>query len=236
MRKHTNMKKKKPDLRAQIVDLLINKAALKQDVADYSEKVFDSFKELVQIELSVLRESVNDQRVRLRFEDKGKFEFRVFIGSDALVFQLHTNIFRPTDDDPIWKTKYLKDNNANGFFAVIRVYNFLAESFEQYRINDGGYLIGRIFMNHDCRFKVEGMGELSILFKGLEKNTVSDEIITEIIQYCMTYAIEFDLIIPPIDLVQEVSLSQINDIGSILHLTTVKKLGFKFGTDDKNSF
>lgn len=31
--------------RAEIVDLLLNKSAMKQDIADYSEKVLDSFKD-----------------------------------------------------------------------------------------------------------------------------------------------------------------------------------------------
>jgi len=93
--------KKKHERREAIIDLLLNKAAMKQDVADYSEGVFESFKVVVQDELRELRDKVDDSRVRLTFEDKGKFEFRVSIGSDTLVFQLHSNIFRLPDDNPL---------------------------------------------------------------------------------------------------------------------------------------
>ena len=229
-------KKERIEKREHIIDLLINKAALKQDVADYSEGVLESFKHVVQNELEELRKSVDDERVRLAFEDKGKFEFRLFIGSDVLVFQLHTNVFRFDDDHPIWKTKYLKENGANGYFAIINIYNFLAESFEQNRLNDAGYLIGRMFMNHDYHFMVEGKGQLGFLFSDLENSTLTDSVIRNIVQNAMSFAIEFDLITPPYDMVQEVSIGQINEISSDLKVSTGKRLGFQFGHDDDKVF
>jgi len=226
----------KKNLREGIIDLLLNKAALKQDVADYAEEVFTQFKELVQDELEIVSKTVDDTRVRLKFKDKGKYEFRVFIGSDVLVFQLHSNIFRLPGDDPLWKTKYLKNNGANGFFAIINIYNFLAESFEHNRSNDAGYLIGRVFLNHDDHFMVEGKGQLGTLFKDLEKGKINEEIVRQIIQSSMAYAIEFDLITPPYDTIQQVSVTEINAISSDLQLATGKRLGFRFSTDDKDIY
>lgn len=222
--------------RESIIDLLINKAALKQDVAEYAEKVFLQFKELVQQELEVLSKSVDDSRVRLKFEDKGKYEFRVSIGSDVLVFQLHSNIFRLPDNDPLWKTKYLKENGANGFFAIINIYNFLAESFERNRSNDAGYLIGRVFLNHDEHFMVEGHGQLGTLFQDLEHGELNEEIIRQILQSSMAYAIEFDLITPPYDMIQQVTVKEINVISSDLQVATGKRLGFRFSADDKDIY
>lgn len=222
--------------REEIIDLLLNKAALKQDIADYSENVLESFKTISKEELDILSQSVDDTRVRLRFKDNGKYEFRLFVGSDALVFQLHTNVFRLPDDNPIWKTKYLEENGANGYFAIINIYNFLAESFEKNRFGDAGYLIGRIFINHEGHFMVEGKGQLGFLFRNLQEDVISDESIRHIVQCSMAYAIEFDLITPPYDLVQEVSVVQINAISSDLKVATGKRLGFKFMADDKNIF
>lgn len=222
--------------RAEIIDLLLNKAALKQDIADYSEKVLESFKTISKAELDVLSQSVDDTRVRLRFKDNGKYEFRLFVGSDALVFQLHTNVFRLPDDNPIWKTKYLSENGANGYFAIINIYNFLAESFEKNRFGDAGYLIGRIFINHEGHFMVEGKGQLGFLFRNLESDVISEESMRHIVQCSMSYAIEFDLITPPYEMIQEVSIMQINAISSDLKVATGKRLGFKFKADDKNIF
>ena len=234
MRKHIEMKK--IEQRNKIIDLLLNKAALKQDVAEYSEGILAQFKKTVQAELDELRKHVDDKRVRLSYSEKGKHEFRAAIGSDVLVFQLHTNIFRFDDENPIWNTKYLKQNGANGYFAIINMYNFLAESVEQGRFNDVGYLIGRIFMNHQGHFAVEGQGELGFLFQNLGKNKLTEKVMLQIVQCAMTYAIEFDLIKPPYDTIQEVSFGQIEEISSDLQLATGKRLGFRFSAEDKDVF
>lgn len=222
--------------REEIIDLLLNKSALKQDIADNSEEVLEAFKEISKKELDILSQSVDDQRVRLRFKDNGKYEFRLFVGSDALVFQLHTNVFRLPDENPLWKTTYLNQNGANGYFAIINIYNFLAESFEKNRYSDAGYLIGRIFINHEGHFMVEGKGQLGFLFRNLQDDVISEESMRHIVQCSMAYAIEFDLITPPYEMIQEVNIMQINEISSDLKIATGKRLGFKFKGDDKNIF
>lgn len=221
----------KNTVRDGIIDLLLNKSAMKQDIADYSEQVFEHFKKVMAEELVILRKAVDDSRVRMKLEDKGDHEFRVSIGSDILVFQLHRNVFRLPDENPLWKTPYLEQNGANGFFAMINIYNFLAESFEQNRLNDAGYLIGRIYLNHEEKFMVEGKGQLGFLFRDLANSKMNDDIIRHILQVSMAFAIEFDLITPPYDLVQEVSVGQIQMISSKLQVATGKRLGFKFSTD-----
>lgn len=219
-----------------IIDLLLNKAAVKQDIADYSEKVLINLKNVVSNELTELRKEVNDSRVRLRMEDKSSHEFRVSVGSDVLVFQLHRNIFRLPDENPMWKTPYLSENGANGYFGIINIYNFLAESFEQNRLNDPGYLIGRIFLNHEEHFMVEGKGQLGFLFRDLPNSVLNETILQHIVQVSMSHAIDFDLITPPYELVQEVSLMQIQAISANLQVATGKRLGFKFSADDKEIF
>jgi hypothetical protein len=223
---------KKHERREEIIDLLVNKAALKQDIADYSEGVFESFKIVVQDEVKELKKRVDDSRVRLSYEDKGKYEFRVFIGSDTLVFQLHQNIFRFPDNHPIWETDYMKENGANGYFAIIHMFNFLAESVEKNRMNDVGYLIGRMFLNHDYHYMVEGKGKLGKLFNDMVNNVLTDESQRQIVQAAMSFAIEFDLITPPYEMVQQISVGQVNQISSELQTSTGKRLGFKFNAEE----
>jgi hypothetical protein len=79
--------------RAQLLKLLLNKSALKQDIADDCEKVFETFKEKIKIELDTLQKTITDQRIRLKFVDKGKFEIYVYIGSDVLVFKSSSKCF-----------------------------------------------------------------------------------------------------------------------------------------------
>ncbi len=227
---------KKNTVRDGIIDLLMNKAAMKQDIADYSECVLERFKNVMIDEIETLKKTVNDNRVRMKIEDKGKHEFRVSIGSDVLVFQLHRNVFRLPDDNPLWKTPYLEQNGANGFFGMINIYNFLAESIEQNRLNDAGYLIGRVYLNHEEKFMVEGKGQLGFLFRDLEKSKMNDDIIRHILQVSMAFAIEFDLITPPYDLVQQVSVGQIQMISSNLQIATGKRLGFRFSAEESKIY
>jgi len=83
---------------------------------------------------------------------------------------------------------------------------------------------------------MEGKGQLGFLFRDLKNGKLTDEVICQIIQSCFSFAIEFDLITPPYELIQEVSLHQVNAISSDLHLATGKRLGFKFKVEDSNFY
>lgn len=215
----------------RIVDLLSEKSALKQDVFEDSHNAFNQLRELVKEEVELLKQCIDDKRIRLSIVEKSQSEFQVFIGSDVLVYQVHSNVFRLEDNDPLWETPYLKEDTSRGFFGIIHVYNFLAESFLQNRFNDPGYLIGRIFVNKDCHFFVEGKGQLGFLFKDPGKGEWRSESIRHIIQVTFAYALEFDLFVPPYEMVQEMSVGQMQSMGSS-QSATGKRLGFKFKAED----
>lgn len=219
-----------------ILDILLNKSALKQDIADDCEKIFTEFKTVINNELTELQKGVKDPRIRLTSKEKGKYEIHVFVGSDVLVFHLHNNVFRLPDENPLWGTKYLQTNDANGYFGVIYIYNFLAESFLQNRTNDSGYLIGRLFINHDRHFMMEGKGQLGYLFRDLENTVLTEDFIGLIVQSSFAFALEFDLLVPPYDFVAELSVGEIQIISNNLQLQTGKRLGFKMKTDDNEIF
>lgn len=215
----------------KIVNLLAEKSALKQDVYEDSHNAFNQLRELVKSEVELLKQCIDDKRIRLSIVEKSQSEFQVFIGSDVLVYQVHSNVFRLEDNDPLWETPYLKEDTSRGFFGIIHVYNFLAESFLQNRYNDPGYLIGRIFVNKDCHFFVEGKGQLGFLFKDPGKGEWRDESIRHIIQVTFAYALEFDLFVPPYEMVQEMNVGQMQSMGSA-QSATGKRLGFKFKAED----
>jgi len=213
--------------RDAIIHLLTNKAALKQDVADDSEKVFDELKLIIKSELDELRKKINDERVRLSYEDRGKFEIIVFVGSDMLVFHLHTNIFKLPDSNPLWGTNYFSTNENNGYFAVIHVYNFLAESYLRNRFDDRGNLIARIMMNHEQHFMVEGKGQLGLLFKDPERFILNESYLKLLVQLSFAFALQFDLYLPPYEFLEEITVAQVQEISDSLKIKTGKRLGFK---------
>ena len=221
--------------REHLLKLLLDKSALKQDVADDCKIVFMSFKKAICKELDALKLKIKDPRIRLNYEDKGENEIHAYIGSDVLVFNLHRNVFKMPDNDPLWGTAYFRSNENNGYFGIINIFNFLAESFLQHRINDSGYLIGRIFINHDCHFYVEGKGHLGSLFRDTQNSVVNDEVIAAIVQLSFAYALQFDLHIPPFDYFSEITVEQIKLMGESLKLETAKRLGFKMKNEESEN-
>ena len=221
--------------REHLLKLLLDKSALKQDVADDCEKVFRSFKNAICKELDALKLKIKDPRIRLNYEDKGEHEIHAYIGSDVLVFNLHRNVFKLPDNDPLWGTAYFRSNENNGYFGIINIFNFLAESFLQHRINDSGYLIGRIFINHERHFYFEGKGHLGSLFRDTQNSVVNDEVIAAIVQLAFAYALQFDLHIPPFDYFSEITVEQIQLMGESLKLQTAKRLGFKMKADESDN-
>ena len=221
--------------REHLLKLLLDKSALKQDVADDCEKVFMSFKKAICKELDALKLKIKDPRIRLNYEDKGEHEIHAYIGSDVLVFNLHRNVFKMPDNDPLWGTAYFRSNENNGYFGIINIFNFLAESFLQHRMNDSGYLIGRIFINHERHFYVEGKGHLGSLFRDTQNSVVNDEVIAAIVQLAFAYALQFDLHIPPFDYFSEITVEQIQLMGESLKLETAKRLGFKMKSEESEN-
>ena len=70
---------------------------------------------------------------------------------------------------PIWTTKYVQKDELNSYSGIINIYNFLTDSFKYDRIDDLGYLVGRLFINRHSHYFVEGKRQ----GRGSEKRTTS---------------------------------------------------------------
>lgn len=217
--------------RKEVLALLHSKAALKQDIHSDTLDVFNKFKHIMQEEVKFLKSKLTDERIRMQYVDKGQYESQIFIGSDLLFFHMHTNVFLLPDEHPFWKLKYLKKNKNNGYFGIIYIYNFLAQSVLQSRDEDPGYLIGRIFVNKEGHFFIEGRGALGANFKDVEKSVLTDDKLSDILYKSFAFAANFELLTPPFELMSEVNVMQIQEISSSLNLQTGKRLGFKFSAD-----
>jgi hypothetical protein len=222
--------------RKLILDLLENKATLKQSIAADATKIFGQLKNVIETEIKELKKHVKDPRVRLFSKEIGDFEKHVYIGSDVLVFHQHNNVFRMPDDNPLWGTQYFKEDDDRGFFGVLYIYNFLAQSFLQNRTQDQGYLIGRIFFNKDRHFMIEGKGQLGYLFRDMQNMELTEEALKLIIQMAFVFAIEFDLLVPPYEFVSEMTVGEAQIISNNLQMQTGKRLGFKMKAEDNDFF
>lgn len=212
----------------KIVELLKERSILKQEVYEKTLKKYCKFRKIIEEELASFKTQIRDERVRLTYDYNGDFETHAYVGSDVLVFNMHTNVFTFPDESSLWKDSYIEEDRTRGYFGVINIYNFLAESFLQKRMNDAGYLIGRIFVNRDGHFMIEGKGELGYLFRNIRSNQFNKEAMKAIFEVAVKHAAEFDLLTPPYKNVSVVSVMQIKTLTSAQELKTGKRLGFKF--------
>jgi hypothetical protein len=115
---------------------------------------------------------------------------------------------------------------------MINVYNFLTDSFKYNRNDDLGYLIGRLFVNRENHYFVEGKRQMGFLYNNFGQAIISSDAIKRIIESAMLYSLEFDLLVPPYDMVKIASVAQMNSKIESSKLQTGKRLGFKFNSDD----
>jgi len=218
----------------QILIMLKTKSLTKQKVFDSTLEVFSMLKQVLAETEKDFNDKLTglDQRIHLEWKDNGKFETQIKIAGDLLFFSMHSNAFEFNREHSIWKTPFAQQDPLNTYCGIINIYNFLADSFRYHRDEDLGYLIGRIFINKDGWFIVEGKRQLGYLFNMFGQNKISKSAISEIVTGAILYALEFDLLVPPYDNIKIASVAQMNMNIENSKLQTGKRLGFKFNSDD----
>jgi len=219
-----------------ILETLKTKACLKQNVFKKTKTIFLTFKSEAKKLLTELKGEMGkvDKDVIVEFIEKSEYEFHIKFGGDVLVFFMHTNVFDFEKSHAIWKTSYVKNDKLRAYCGMINVYNFLADSFKYNRLNDIGYLVGRIFLNKDAHYFVEGKRQLGFLYNDFVNEVIDNEKIRKIIESSILYSMDFDLITPHYDAMKIVSVHDVNESTSAMSIKTGKPLGFKFNIDNDN--
>ncbi len=215
-----------------ILEILREKAVLKQDVYANTLAKFNNMKEKAAQTAAFFTNTITqeDKRIEILYTEKSAFEFHLKVAGDLIIFHMHTNVFDFDKSHPIWKNSYVKENNLNAYCGLINVYNFLSDSLKYNRTNDVGYLIARIFINKENHFFVEGKRQLSFLYNDFNNAILQDDTLEAIIDSIILYALSFDLLTPPYDNMKEVTLQEMIEV-SQRAVGTGKRLGFKFQAD-----
>lgn len=225
---------KKMEKRTQaLFDSLVQKATLKQDVYKNTYNAFKMVKKGME-DLHVKYQNLNDnasKEIPFVFKDRGEFEAELKFAGDVLVFMMHTNVFEFSRDHGVMKTKYIQDDKNRSFCGIINIFNFLSDSFKYNRLNDSGYLIGRIFVNKDNHYFIEGKREMGYLFSNFGQTELSQEKVCEVLESAIYYTINFDLLTPPYEQLKIVSVQGFKEVMDSMQLKTGKRLGFKFQAD-----
>jgi hypothetical protein len=222
------------DKKQEIIGTLKEKSVLKQRVFDNTFESFCNVKDV----LKSLAKDVNsnlagmDTRIKLEYTDRSNFDAQIKVAGDILLFSMHSNIFQFDREHPAWKTSYIQKNKYNAYSGIINIYNFLADSFKYSRQDDLGYLIARIFINHEKQYFVEGKRQMGMLFTNYGSEEISKQSLQLIITTAIQYSLEFDLLVPPYDTVKIATVGQAEAKIQHSRVITGKRLGFQFNSDD----
>ena len=222
-------------LRDKILGTIIEKSMLKQRVFDNTFAVFNLLKDTLFEMASEMEDALEgkvDRRVRLEYRDRGKHEAQLQIASDLLIFKMHTDIFQFDSNHIIWQNSYAQSDRANCYCGMIEIYDFLSDSFKEKRSADEGYLIGRIFINRERMFFVEGKRQTLVRPMAFGTKKIDREALVDIIETAINYALNFDLLMPPYEENIRVPVDQFNSKLDNSKFTTGKRLSYDFSIDD----
>jgi len=216
-----------------IFESLRTKALLKQDIYRKTLSSFKLFRSIIQEMVTGYHTKYNGNPAPVPFEsrDTGEFELELKFGGDVLFFVMHTNIFEFSRMHEVMKTTYIREDSDRSYCGVINIYNFLADSFKYNRVNDIGYMIGRIFINKDLHYFIEGKREIGMLYHNFATSELNREAVKGIIESSILYTINFDLLTPPYEKVKQVSVYDMQTSIENQKIPTGKRLGFRFQAD-----
>jgi hypothetical protein len=166
-----------------------------------------------------------DSDVTVEFAPVNEHEFNVKIAGDLLVFVLHTNIVTFEEAHPVMHDPYIKQKEVNRYFGQIMIYNFMSDSVKYNRVNDPGYLVARLLINHEGHYLIEGEGKLSSLANKISDAPFTEEELTIFVKLSFIVAIENDLTAPSFPQVRFITLFQKNE--KTQELGAGHKIGFK---------
>jgi len=217
-----------------VIKLLKEKTSTLLNVRENMGHHFKIMKEVIaEIAKEIAHEAATfDKRIIVQYKEKSEFEVWLTIAEDVLVFYMQSNIFSFDRTHPVWQTSYLKNNETNGYCGSISIYNFLSDSFKYDRSSDLGYLIARIFVNHESHYFVEGKRQLGFLYNNFSTATLDKAAIHDIITSAILYTLDFNLFAQPFDNVKEVSVSVMEEESNKMQIQTGKRLGFRFNADN----
>lgn len=217
--------------RGVIVNKIILKSNLKHRVFDKTFAVLNELKDVLHemsTDIDEATENALDRRIRIEYRDRGKFEAQIQIAGDVLIFSMHSNVFEFSPEHKVRDNAYVKGNPDNSYCGVINIYNFLSDSFKFNRNDDEGYLVGRIFINQNRKFFVEGNIDPEISYEEFGSKEIDKSSLVQIIENAIDYALDFDLFVSPYESAKIVEVGQFNTKFETSKMRTGKRLGYDY--------
>ena len=221
------------EIKESLKKLVFDKSMLKQEAFVATKESFEMFRLTARDMITSFQEQAQkeEKNILFEFKDHGDFEFEVRFGGDVLVFYMHSNVFEFSRDHQVMKSAYIREDSRRSYCGVIRIYNFLADSFIYQRDQDLGYMIGRVFVNFEKHYFIEGKRELGMLYNNFNTSLITSDSVRSIVESAIEYTTNFDLLTPPYDEVKMVSVGEMRNVMDKKSMATGKRLGFRFQAD-----
>jgi len=215
-----------------ICNQINKKGTLKMTVYKNTETAFEMLKKAASKVPNIYKNCYPDSEVNVKYENSQPQSFSLQFGSDILFFILHSNVFEFNRDHEIMKTPYIRENKDRAYCGMINIYNFLSDSLILNRLNDVGYLIGRIFINSENHCYTDGKRELAQIYNNFSTVIFDKNLSRLILDSAIQYTINFDLLVPPYEVVKEITIQDMLDVNNKrMPIKTAKRLGFRFQAD-----
>ena len=219
----------------ELDEYFCEKAHLKQEVYAVTLEAFGKVKSQAKATIDAFKEERQEKgyKLDLEFNESGAFEAEMRFSGDALVFEMHSNVFAFPKEHFLNQKDAVKTDPSSGYVGMILIYNFLADSLRYNRLADIGYLLGRIFVNKNGQYFMDGNRQFSFLFSDFDNQVFDDEAAMKIVQTSVKHSVDFDLFVPRFDQVKEITLHQKVIQQGSAPVKTGKRLGFAYdGRDD----
>jgi hypothetical protein len=217
----------------QIFEGLKQKSTAKQAIYRNTQAAFDCLR-LVSQELVVeltRRLTPLDSSVVIEYRSINDMEFHIRFSGDLLVFVMHSNIVTFPDDYGPMPSKYVEVDFRRRFFGHIMAYNFMADSIKYQRMNDPGYLVGRLLVNIENHYFLEGVQQLELPDNDMSDNRITPDAMRLFVESAMIAAVNNDLVAPLLPEIKRISVKQKMENQQV---SRGSKVGFSFYNEQKN--
>ncbi len=190
---------------------LSGKSSAKQAIFRATQAAFDVLRQASQelcLELTQKITTSLDPSVRIEYYPVNGMEFHIRFSGDLLVFVMHSNIVTFPDTFGPMTTPYVEADFRRRFFGHIMAYNFMADSIKYQRLSDPGYLVGRLLVNSDSHYFLEGVQQLELPDHDMSDNPVTPDSMRLFVESAMIAAVNNDLIAPPMHDIQKITVKQ----------------------------
>ncbi|WP_245328173.1 hypothetical protein [Hymenobacter aquaticus] len=218
----------------QIFEGLQQKSIAKQAIFRNTRAAFDTLR-LVSQELVVeLSRKITpvDSNVLIEYRPVNDMEFHIKFSGDLLIFVMHSNIVTFPDDYGPMPSKYVEADFRRRFFGHIMAYNFMADSIKYQRMNDPGYLVGRLLINIENHYFLEGVQQLELPDNDMADNLVTPDMMRLFVESAMIAAVNNDLVAPPMQDIQKITVKQKVENQQV---SRGSKVGFSFSSEQHHS-